>query len=239
MPGVISVIVPVHNGERYLNAALNSVAEQTYRPLEVIVVDDGSIDGTAAIAAEFFNLGDNGSSDASFRYVWQANAGAAAARNAGIALSRGSFLAFLDADDTWMPNKLTLQMNMLEEQRQIEAVFGSMEQFISPDVKGASKSTLRCPSGSMPGYTHCTMLIRREAFSRVGMFETDWQVGEFVAWYLRAMEAGLRTVMLADVVMKRRLHASNQGVEKRDYRADYVRILKASLDRRRHKSSSP
>ncbi len=71
------------------------------------------------------------------------------------------------------------------------------------------------------------------------MFETDWQVGEFVAWYLRAMETGLRTVMLADVVLKRRLHASNQGVQKRDFQSDYVRILKASLDRRRQNSSSP
>ncbi len=88
----------------------------------------------------------------------------------------------------------------------------------------------------MPGYTHCTMLIRREAFFRVGMFETGWQVGEFVDWYLRAVETGLRAVMLADVVMKRRLHASNQGVQKRDFQADYVRILKASLDRRRQKS---
>ncbi len=240
MPGLISVIVPVHNGERYLKAALNSVVEQMYRPLEVIVVDDGSIDGTAAIAAEFCERGDNGSlSNVSFRYMRQANAGAASARNAGIGLSRGSFLAFLDADDTWMPNKLTLQRNILGQQPQVDAVFGSIEQFISPDVEESSRSTLRCPPGSMPGYTHCTMLIRREAFSRVGMFETHWQVGEFVAWYLRAMETGLRTVMLTDVVMKRRLHASNQGVQKRDFQSDYVRILKASLDRRRQNSSSP
>jgi hypothetical protein len=77
------------------------------------------------------------------------------------------------------------------------------------------------------------MLVRRPAFERVGLFETGWRVGEFISWYLRATEAGLRTLMLPEVVLRRRLHETNQGIRERGAATDYVRILKASLDRRR------
>jgi len=85
----------------------------------------------------------------------------------------------------------------------------------------------------MPGYSHVTMLIAREAFLRVGPFETRWQVGEFIDWYSRAMEKGLKSVMLPEVVVKRRIHAAHQGIHQRRSQADYIRILKVSLDRRR------
>jgi hypothetical protein len=111
-----------------------------------------------------------------------------------------------------------------------------MQQFISPELDENVRATLRCQAEPMPGYTQCAVLIRRSAFMRVGFFETDWEVGEFVAWYLKALEKRLSSAMLPEVVMRRRLHASNQGLHKRDFQTDYVRILKASLDRRREAS---
>jgi glycosyltransferase involved in cell wall biosynthesis len=226
---LISVIVPVFNGERYIAAAIESIVAQTYEPVEIIVVDDGSTDKTGDIVSAL--SGSVGTS--TVRYERQQNSGAAAARNRGIELASGDLLAFLDADDVWLPDKLSEQARMLNEDRQQDAVFGLMEQFISPDVDDGLKATLRCPAGSMPGYTHCAMLIHRDAFMRIGFFETGWQIGEFVAWYLKAMENGLRCGMLPKVVLRRRLHAGNQGVNKRDFHSDYVRIAKASLDRRR------
>ena len=232
--GLITVIVPVFNGERYLKEAVESIIAQTYRPLAVVVVDDGSTDGTPDVA----NALSVESISVCIRYEKQANLGAAAARNRGVERASGGFLAFLDADDIWAPNKLSLQMVALEENPDLDAVFGHMQQFISPELDETTKLTLRCPTDPMPGYTHCSMLIRREAFMRVGMFETDWHLGEFVAWYLKAIENNLHSKMLPDVVLRRRLHDRNQGVNKRDFQTDYVRILKASLDRRRQKARS-
>ena len=97
-PNLISCIVPVFNGERYLAEALDSILAQTWRPLEVIVVDDGSTDGTAHIAAGY---------GAEVSYIHQANAGPAAARNRGLDAARGEFIAFLDADDLWHKDKLS------------------------------------------------------------------------------------------------------------------------------------
>ena len=94
---LISCIVPVYNGERYLGEALDSILAQTYRPLEIIVVDDGSTDGTAEVVAIY---GDQ------VRYLKQVNGGPAATRNLGLSSSNGEFVAFLDQDDLCHPEKL-------------------------------------------------------------------------------------------------------------------------------------
>ncbi len=226
---LISVIVPVYNGERYIAEAIESVAMQSYEPLEIIVVDDGSTDNTGDVVRGL----EVRLRESVIRYERQENSGAASARNRGVEMAGGELLAFLDADDVWLSDKLAKQVEMLNENHHYEAVFGLMEQFISPDVDDNVRATLRCPADSMPGYTHCTMLIHRDAFMRVGLFETNWQIGEFVAWYVKALDTGLRSALLPEVVFRRRLHAGNQGVNKRDFHSDYVRIAKASLDRRR------
>jgi glycosyltransferase involved in cell wall biosynthesis len=98
---LISCVVPVFNGERYLGEALDSILAQTYRPLELLVVDDGSTDGTAALVTRYRDQ---------IRPLFQPNAGQAAARNLGLSVARGEFVAFLDADDLWHPEKLARQM---------------------------------------------------------------------------------------------------------------------------------
>lgn len=97
----VSVIIPTYNYARYLGEAIDSALGQTLAPLEVIVVDDGSTDDTPELLAAY---GDR------IRVLRQKNAGVAVARNSGIAAARGEYVAFLDADDTWLPRKLELQM---------------------------------------------------------------------------------------------------------------------------------
>src|SRR2546427_4231674 len=111
---VVSVVIPVYNGERYLADAIQSVLDQTYQNLEVIVVDDGSTDGSAAVAKRF---GD------AIRYVRQANGGVCQARNTGISVARGTYLAFLDQDDLWLPDKLAVQVAYLESHPEVGAVY--------------------------------------------------------------------------------------------------------------------
>jgi Glycosyltransferases involved in cell wall biogenesis len=229
---MVSVIVPVFNGERYLRDAVESAITQTLAPLEVIIVDDGSTDSTAELA----NVLVAEAAEVRIRYESKPNAGGAAARNRGVELAAGNLLAFLDADDLWTPEKLASQIVALEKFRagmQRSAIWCNSSVLSSM----RKRLSLRCPPNAIPGYTHCTMLIRRDAFMRVGMFDTEWQLGEFVAWYLKALENDLASVMLPDVVLRRRLHDRNQGVSKRDFHKDYVRIVKASLDRRRQKGA--
>ena len=216
----VSVIIPVWNGERFLAEAVESVLKQTYAPHEVIVVDDGSTDGSAEVAKSFGAL---------VRYYFQARRGAAAARNHGVELSRGNFIAFLDADDIWVKDKLARQMKSFEDNPELDMVFGNVRQFYSR----ASGVVFNEKPEIIPGYVPGTMLIKRASFLKAGRFSTQWRVGEFIDWYLRAVEQGLKSFLLPDVVLMRRIHDANMGIRERTSRIDYVKIVKASLDRRR------
>ena len=217
--------MPVRDGARHLAGAIESILEQTSEAAEIWVIDDGSRDGSAAVAASFSGRG--------VRCVSQAPGGAAAARNRGAGLAAGDLLAFLDADDLWTADKLAFQCAALEADPALDMVFGRAEQFVSPDLDEAARARLRCPPESSPGYLPSAMLVRRAAFERVGPFETQWEIGEFVAWFARARALGLRDHMLENVVLRRRLHDSNQGQRKRGHYRDYAHILKAALDRQR------
>lgn len=115
----VSVIVPAYNAEAHLAEALESVLAQSYRPMDVIVVDDGSTDRTAEIVKRFSEV----------RYVSQQNSGPSAARNRGIALAQADYVAFLDADDVWEPEKLSEQMSVVQEHGNAGLVFADMRHF--------------------------------------------------------------------------------------------------------------
>lgn len=223
---LVSVIIPVYNCERYVAEAIESVLGQTYKPIEIIVVDDASTDNSAKIIEHYIP---------SVQYAYQSHKGSGAARNHGIELAHGNFFSFLDADDAWMKDKLIYQMEAFKSNPGLDMVFGHVINFHSPDLPEHMKNKIFCPSEKMPGLTASTMLIKKESFIRAGAFETKWQLGEFIDWHIRAKEQGLTSFMVPEVVSRRRLHADNMGVRDRDSRNDYVRILKASLDRRRRK----
>ncbi|MBD2627212.1 glycosyltransferase family 2 protein [Trichormus variabilis] len=223
---LISVIIPVYNCEKYLAEAIESVLAQTYQPLEIIVIDDGSTDTSAEIAKGFGSV---------VQYCCQANSGTAAARNRGIELAKGDFFAFLDADDFWVEDKLTRQMAAFINNPNLDVVFGQVEQFISPELANNLKAKLHVPNQLMPGHIPSALLIKRESFFQVGLFETSWKLAEFASWQVRLTELGLQTMMLPDLVAKRRIHEANKGIQKKQYQTEYIQILKASLDRRRAK----
>ena len=224
---LISVIIPVYNCERYLGEAIETVLAQTGVRIETVVVDDGSTDGSADVVKRF---------GSSVKYELQPHAGPGAARNRGVELAQGEYLAFLDADDLWVENKLELQLAAFDSDAPLDAVFGHVEQFISPDLPRELAAKLLCPTELLPGRVPGTMLIKNESFRRVGPFSRGLRVGEFIEWYSRATELGLKDVMLPEMVLRRRLHASNSGIVHSDARSDYVRVLKSALDRRRQRA---
>ena len=221
----VSIIIPVFNGAAYLAQAIDSALVQSYPHTEVIVIDDASTDGSAAIASQY--------SQAVTYHRNETQSGIAASRNKGIENSSGAFIAFLDADDYWEADKLKLQVQTMTQDPTLDIVLGHVQQFISPELEPALQAKLICPPEPMPGYLPGAMLVRRASLERVGLFDANWRSGEFIDWYARAQEHKLRMTMLPDVVLHRRLHNTNQGVIRRDTRIDYVRILKASLDRKR------
>jgi glycosyltransferase involved in cell wall biosynthesis len=222
---LISVMITVYNGARYLREAIDSVLEQTYEPVELVIVDDGSDDESATIARSYGSR---------LRLHSQSRGGMGASRNTAVELATGSFFAFLDADDRFLPEKLERQMELFDADRELDVVFGHMSEFVSPDLDEATKALLRAPASDVAWRTPNLMLVKRDSFSRVGGFSTTLKVGIGVDWFARAMEAGLKTAVPPVVVLERRLHADNNGIRERDSRPQYLHVLKAAVDRRRH-----
>lgn len=220
----VSVLIGVYNAAPYLAEAIESVFAQSYRPREVIVVDDGSTDGSGDVARSY---GD------SLVYEYQENSGNGAARNRAVRLASGELFAFLDADDRFLPGKLDRQWAVLESEPEIDVVFGHVREFVSPELTDDQREAIRPPAPPAPWTAPNLMLIRRRAFLEVGPFDETLRVGVTVDWYARCLEGGLRSLMLPEIVLERRLHLSNNGLRERDSRSQYLYVLKASLDRRR------
>lgn len=216
----VSVIVPVRNGARYLGETINSILAQTVPPLEVLIMDDDSVDETASIAKSF---------GSKVHHILLEQGGAAAARNRGVHAAKGNYLSFLDADDLWLPEKTQRQLEHLAGHSSSHVAFCHMEQFISPEIE---ELTIADKDKVLPGYSSCTMLIQTDVFRRVGPFPEDLRAGEFIEWFARAKDAGLEPLMLNDILARRRIHKSNQGLTN-DGRQDYLRIAKMLIDRKR------
>ena len=217
---LVSVIIPVHNAERFIIAAIESVLAQDYRPLELIVVDDGSTDRTSEIVQRIPQVS----------FHRQAKQGPGAARNAGVRASKGELISFLDADDLWMPGKLSRQVAALSDDVDLEAVFGHVTEFTDLNPEAATREI----PGPIPG----TILIKRAALDRIGWFDETTEALEGADWYLRALEKSLRARMLPEILYRRRIHGKNRSIAQRDLNG-YVRAIKASLDRRRAGEKSP
>jgi glycosyltransferase involved in cell wall biosynthesis len=222
---LVSVVIAVHNGERYLAQAIASALSQADVTVDVVVVDDGSTDASAAVAREFLPR---------IRLVERRWAGAAAARNAGISLARGTYLTMLDADDLLPPGSLASRV--VAEQAAsppVELVWGRVQSFVTSEVPAAEAARIACVRTPVPGRLAGALLLRRSTFDAVGPLPTHLRVGEFIAWAALAQERGLTELDIPDVVLHRRLHRTNMGRLERGARVDYARLLKEMLDRRR------
>jgi glycosyltransferase involved in cell wall biosynthesis len=222
---LISCIVPVYNGEHYLAAALDSILAQPYRPLEIIVVDDGSTDGTATVVSSY---------GSQIQDVRQGNAGPAAARNLGLNMARGDYVAFLDADDLWHPEKMERQMARFRDRPELDICVAHVQNFWIPELKEeAERFRNHRLAKPVPGYVTGTLLARKALFDSVGYFNTDLKHGDAQEWFIRVAEQGAVMELLPDVLLYRRLHLSNFSRAVRNVYQDHLRIIKASLDRRR------
>jgi glycosyltransferase involved in cell wall biosynthesis len=222
---LVSVVMPVFNGERYLTAALRSVLAQTYAPIELICIDDASTDGTRDILASF---GDRITLIDSPR-----NCGIGGARNLGLPAARGDAIAFMDADDLWEPKKLAIQMRKLVEDAHIDLSFTHMRYFISPELPEEEKARRVCPPEPVAGYLAASLVARRAVFDKIGLFDPQLRVGEFIDWFARAKDAGFRYAVEDPVLLHRRIHDRNTVIVQDKARVDYVKVVRQALARRK------
>jgi glycosyltransferase involved in cell wall biosynthesis len=229
-PNLVSCIIPVFNGELYLREALESVFEQTYRTTEVVVVDDGSTDETPNIAASF---------QSRVTYIRQDNQGPATARNTAIRAARGEFIAFLDCDDLWEPEKLARQIDRLKQQPEIDLLFTQFQHFWVSDLADEAKQFEgQQMAQPLAAYLMSSLLVRHTAFDKFGVFEDGMRINENMLWFLRAAEKDAAIEVLPDVLTKRRLHSGNitrKHMNDGEFLKTFFPLLKAWRDyQRRH-----
>jgi len=217
----ISVIIPAWNRAHYLSQALNSALAQTRAAQEIIVADDGSTDETQELLKTHFPK---------VKSLILPHAGPAAARNAAIRASTGSYVAFLDSDDIWTPEKLARQSQFLREDPSADLVYGRYREFRENEDPTSSKGQI------VAGYFAGTLLVHRRVFDCVGLFDETLLMGEFIEWGARVLDGGFLSKMVPEILLWRRVHAGNLTRPKAGPSRAYALMIKRVLERRRSKA---
>ncbi len=211
---LVTCVIPCFNRPDYVRVAIDSVLAQTYQPIEIIVVDDGSTDDTPQVLATY---GDR------ICVIRQENAGTAAARNTGIAASHGNYLAWLDSDDAWLPNKIAAQVQVAEEHPEAAVVYTTCQAVDSGGNPPPPVETIAVPpavlrddimrmmvveSEVMPS----SCLVRRDALDAVGWFRADYLAED---WELHFRLARRFKFMQIDAPLTRyRVHESAKSKDR-------------------------
>ncbi|GAB4438342.1 MAG: glycosyltransferase family A protein [Anaerolineae bacterium] len=222
-PPTISAVIVARNSERFLRDALQSITQQSRPPAEIIVVDGQSTDGTATIARSFPGV----------RYILQPNLGIANARNLAIAAAAGQFIAFLDADDIWLPCKLAVQLEFMLARPQLMYTTTLLNLFYeagcSPRPGYREEGFTDGIEGRFPG----TMLARREVFQQVGPFDPDFTLAFEVDWFARAQDMGTPSALVEEVLLHKRIHSANNSIQREQFRREWFVVMRRSLARKR------
>jgi hypothetical protein len=225
---LVSVVIPVYNGERFLRDAVENVLGQRYPSFEIIIVDDGSTDGTEALIADL---------PCDVRYFRQDNAGPAAARNRGIRDTAGDLIAFLDVDDLWPDHTLGLLVDELTRQPELDVVHG-YAQLLEWDAATGAYEYRGNPREAFAWYIGAA-LYRKRVFGTVGLFDPTLTFGEDVDWFNRANEHGVPIKRLEAVTLHVRRHGRNMTQGKSLVQLNMLRVFKKVLDRQRTGAAEP
>ncbi len=225
---VVSVILPVFNGEKFLSEAVQSVLNQNYQRLEIIIIDDGSTDSTKKVALGFGNK---------IKYYYQENGGPAKARNYGLSIATGDFIAFIDADDVWVKDKLSLQLALFEKNREVGIVIGLTfrTEFLQNDELD---NRVLNPKGTFHLLLGST-LIKKSVFNKIGLLDEDLFIGDDTDWFNRAKENRVSIAVHYDIVQFYRIHKDNITNDKRRSNHYVFRVLKKAIDRKMNPDFEP
>jgi len=225
-PRLVSCVVISWNSEQYLGAAIDSVLAQTYRPIEVLVVDAESSDDSMRVASSF---------PAPVRALSIPDRGPTATRNAGVSAARGEFVAFLDGDDLWHPDKLSRHMERFDERPQLDCSITLIQNFWDEGHELESAHYRDHPRMQpVAGYVMTTSCVRRSVFDRVGMLDESLLFADSADWFIRADRCEVVVELLPEVLTLHRLHGNNLSRRRAgESTAEFARVLKSRLDHQR------
>ncbi|HXQ41263.1 MAG TPA: glycosyltransferase family A protein [Candidatus Udaeobacter sp.] len=222
----VAAVVPLFNGRRFLREAIDSILAQQSMPREIVVVDDGSTDDGGSLLAAY----------PAVRVVRQPNGGEAAARNRGIRETREPLIAFLDQDDRWLPRNLAFQVRVLEADPSIDFTYGQHRLIVEDGARWFRQDALgKVLTAELPG----CMVVRRDAFERIGPYREDMERGSDVDWILRAQDAGIKSQLVEEVLLLRRMHRANSSIAESLFMSNLLRAARASVQRKRLNSGGP
>ena len=214
---LVCILMPCYNAERFLAETLQSIRAQSHPLWELVAVDDGSTDQSAACISRFCPQA---------RLLQGPHGGIGRALNLALPHARGRYLAFIDADDLWHPDKLNVQLQALNDHPEWDGCFVTVEQFWH-DPQG------RPAPPQITGRHRGALLVRNSSFERVGPFREDLALAEFIDWCARAEDCGLRLGLLELPYYRRRIHDQNTTLRPASDSKDFLKVLKATLNRRR------
>ncbi len=211
MDSLVSIIIPCYNARDYIREAVDSALAQTYQNIEIIVIDDGSTDDTKNILEPYITSG-------KIQYIYQQNKGLAGARNAGIRSAKGDFIAFLDSDDLFLPEKINEQMKILREHPEFGVCYSDLMHFTDPPSGGDPAARTfyhhryRYSSGNIfepllhrQFVNPLTIMVRREIFDRYGVFNEALRRSEDWELWLRWAHAGVKFYYLDAILAEYRI----------------------------------
>ena len=221
---LVSVVVPVFDGARFLGECLQSLLAQDYPSVEIVVVDDGSSDGSADLAEGF-----------GVRVLRRPHEGLPRSRNAGWRASRGPLVAFCDADDTWKPEKARVQVDYLAAHPECAIVLCRQDTFIEPGVTAPDWLVPDQIRGDLDGVSPTSGLVRREVLAHLRGFRTDLEPGSDFNLLVRARTAGFEIALIEQPLRVRRIHDDNMTTRLGPAKAAMFR----SVREHRHARPSP
>jgi glycosyltransferase involved in cell wall biosynthesis len=226
---LVSVIIPVYNGAAFLKETLESVLAQDYPFMEVLVVDDGSTDGSVEIIRSFGQ---------ELTLVTQANAGVAAARNTGLRQSKGQYIALIDQDDLWTASKTNLQMAQLHARPELDYVLGRQRFFLQEGTLCPPWLKPEILNGDQTGYVMGAFLARRRAFDKVGFMDTQYRYADDVSWFFTAKDKGVPMMHMAEVVLHKRVHGDNASGNIRVIHRELLAVARQSVFQQRRRDQA-
>jgi glycosyltransferase involved in cell wall biosynthesis len=221
---LVSVIICVYNGAAFLADAIDCVLKQNYPETELIVVDDGSTDNSAKIAASYPQVKLVSHED---------NRGLPSARNTGIQTAAGEYIAFLDADDLWPPNKISAQVKFHQEHPEYKYSY-TQERFRFEDMQERPNwSQKQAFQEDHVAYCAGSMLFHQSLFEIVGQFNPMFRNGDTTEWVFRAKDQGFVGGIVEEVLLFRRIHDQNLSSRVSEENKMLLKAVKSSIDRQR------
>ena len=219
---LVTVIIPVFNGQKFIREAVENVLQQNYPALEIIIVNDGSTDQTEAIIKQL---------PVDIRYFSQENGGPASARNRGIRDASGELITFLDADDLWPENNLHRLVAEILREPELEVVRG-YAQLMEQNAQTKEFDFVGNPKESFPHYI-AAAIYRKSVFAKVGLFDPMLRFGEDADWFIRATELNLNIRRLEETSLYVRRHGGNMTEGLNMVQLNVMKVFKKTLDRMR------